>query len=147
MLDRTPDHEVAQFSRGGFTDGGSVRERVALLADLGLGHLARNLFKLLLFVSGHAVHDDLPEPTGLGTLVAMQVGIRQRAQGEATGQRAAFVEVLAGRIQTAFDLEFERAAVLNGRRGPVLQRGGLAVGFPDMLAADQRAARGDVQAV
>src|SRR5690242_6084645 len=98
-------------------------------------------------LAGDPTCDDVPEPACLRVFVLILVGVGKRAQGKATGQMTAFVEMLAGSVEAARDLPFERASILDGRRGPVLQRGRLAIGFPDMFAANQRATCRGVQAV
>jgi hypothetical protein len=53
--------------------------------------------------------------------MAVVVGVSDKAKGEAASAVQGAIGVFAGIIETALEFKFQRAAVLDGRRGPILQ--------------------------
>ena len=134
------DNAFTQAGGNLSTDSAAVGEGVALLFDVFGGHALNHALERCRIASrcAYAPEKDVPGSLRFGVGGAPRVGVRKRSEREACSTRRVLLRTRS--VEAALQFELERAAVLDSRRGPVLQGDFLRI-LPDMFATYQCVAR------
>jgi len=134
------DDALAQA--GGYLSGDSpaVGEGVALFFDVFGGHALYHALERYWIAARYAYtpEKDVPDGLRLGVCCAFCRGKGKRSKRETCSAERVLLRTRS--VEATFQFELERAAVLDSRRGPVLQGDFLRI-LPDVFATYQCVAR------